>query len=310
MNIYQEDPYIIAWEKKANAYLTASPTDQRTVAFNGRFITYYKAGTTVGAMSAPKNVPDGSPMSWTSVNLAGLPATIQMKSLLPTEHAIYALDGNGEVYASNANGTDWSRIVTEHSVEAIYGILPSATDERILLAVDDNGTPRFAVTDDFSELRLMGTIHNNMPLWDFTSTSVENPDSYATRYIVLADGVRKDNTRNDAIWILQEKDGEITYISTPSNVSSIGSQLFYYDKRLYLMIASSGKNSFIYSGNFGLSWVAAEENQAFPSDFTFRTNVSVVADDANNIWIFGGISSTQTQLVDAWRGRLNKFSMN
>ena len=77
-----------------------------------------------------------------------------------------------------------------------------------------------------------------------------------------------------------------------------------------MMITSSGRNALIYSENFGLDWKMAAENQTFPAGFNQRTNASVIIDAANYIWIFGGISATQTQLADIWRGRLNKFVNN
>lgn len=305
LNIHQQDPYILTWEKK-NDNLSSPPADQKTIAFNQRFITYYKSGTTVGAVSTND---DGT--TWVTTPLTGLPPTIQLSSLLASEEAVYVLDDNGDVYQSDNVGINWSRVITDHDIKTIYGILPSANNGTILLAVDDNGTLRFALTNDFSEIQQMNSIPDELPLLNFTSTSVESADSYAAKYLVLTDGIRKDNTRNNAIWLLQEKDNEITYASEVTSAPVAGSSLFYYDNRLYLMIAPLDKkeNSFLLSDNFGLNWTAAEENQAFPSNFIFRTNTSVII-DSNNIWVFGGISSTQTRIVDAWRGRINKFAMD
>ena len=86
------------------------------------------------------------------------------------------------------------------------------------------------------------------------------------------------------------------------------STLFYYDNKPYLMTPSTERNILFFSGNFGLDWEEAEENQAFPAGFTKRSNASVITDSENYIWIFGGISAEQAQLTDVWRGRLNKFN--
>ncbi len=305
LNIYQQDPYILSWEKKSN-YLSSPPTEQKTILLNDQFITYYKSSGTARAVSTSN---DGE--TWSTVDLEGFPATAQLNSLLASGNAAYALDENGDVYGSDGMGIAWSRIPTDHAVQAIYGILPSATNGVILVAVNDNGTLRFALTDDFSEIRLMNNIPSGIPVSGFTSASVEHPDSYSARYLVLAGGLRENDTPNNAVWLLQEKDDKITYPSDPATISTAGSSLFYYDKRLYLMTLSLGdeKNSFLISDNFGLAWTAAEENQAFPEGFTPRTNATVIT-EGNNIWVFGGISSTQTRLVDAWRAQLNKFAMD
>ncbi|MDD2326706.1 MAG: hypothetical protein PHZ13_00105, partial [bacterium] len=112
------------------------------------------------------------------------------------------------------------------------------------------------------------------------------------------------------IWILQKKEGGIKFIpsSLPLSLNLQGSSLFFYDNKPYLMAISPGKNILYYSDNFGLDWEETKENQVFPAAFPKRTHASVLTDAANYIWIFGGISSEQTQITDVWRGRLNKFT--
>lgn len=311
LNIYQQDPFILSWERKGD-YLSVAPSSQKTIAFNNQFITYYKQGGTVRAVSTSDN--DGT--NWEAFpDVTGLPPTVQLESLLAYLGAVYVLDENGDVYTSDEQGVAWSRVPMEQSVVAIYGILPSATNGNILIAIEEeDGSHLFATTDDFSTIQEMNRVPVAMPLSGFTATSIENPESFSTRYIVLTDRVKGDDTVNTAIWILQEKEGEITSVSKSVDAQVAGSSLFYYDGRLYLMTVpdEGDTNTLLLSNNFGLDWAEAGENQAFPSDpsiFIPRTNASVIADDSNNIWVFGGVSISQTQLVDSWRGRLNKFAM-
>ena len=307
LNIYQQDPYILSWEKK-NDLLSTPPTEQKTILFTDRFITYYKTASTLGATSSTNGD------TWTQApNLQGLPPSVRLNSLVPWNDRVYILDEEGGIYESS-NGIEWTKISTNYSIQTLYGVLPSVSGGGILMAVNNNETLYFALTDDFLEIQLMNPVPEEIPLWDFTATSVENPDSYATKYIVLTDGIKNDNNRNNEVWILQEKDDAITYISIKPAMPVQGSSLFYYDNLLYLMTIEEGKNLFLFSNSFGLDWEAAGENQAFPvaSEFTPRTNASVVTDDSNNIWIFGGISAQtpQTRLIDVWRGSLNKFLMD
>ncbi|MGI6573418.1 MAG: DUF6242 domain-containing protein [Fermentimonas sp.] len=306
LNIYQQDPYILSWERKAD-YLPSCPIEQKSIAFNGRFITYYKTGSAVGATTTV----DGS--AWSNLDeLQGLPTSVRLSTLIAVKGTIYILDEEGRVHAST-DGISWNKINTGYTVKNPYGILPGVTVGRILIAVKDDNMLRFAVTDDFSEIELLNQVPDKMPWSKFTSTSIESDRSYATKYIVLTDGIRQDGSWNDEVWIVQKKDDEITYISKKPSFPVKGSNLFYYDDRLYLMTLSDGKNIFLFSGNYGLDWEAAAKNQAFPAEleFTPRTNASVTIDDSNNIWIFGGISahSPHPTLVDVWRGKLNKFSM-
>jgi hypothetical protein len=305
LNIYQQDPYLLSWERKTD-YLSYRPTGQKSIAFNGRFITYYKTESGVGATAST----DGS--TWSELKeFQGLPTSVRLSTLIAVKSSMYILDEEGRVYAST-DGISWNKVNTGCTVKTLYGILPGVTVKCILIAVEESGTLRFAVTDDFSEIELLNQTPDKMPWSDFTSTNIESEHSYATRYIVLTDGIRQDGSWNDEVWIVQKKDDKITYISIKPPFPVKGN-LFYYDNRLYLMTLSDGKNVFLFSSNYGLNWEATGESQAFPPqlEFTPRTNASVAIDDSNNIWIFGGVSAhpPHPTLVDVWRGRLNKFSM-
>ncbi|WP_298650426.1 DUF6242 domain-containing protein [uncultured Proteiniphilum sp.] len=310
LNIYQEDPYIIYWDKIAGNWLTPPVESQRTIAHNNQFFTYYRSGTEMKAVSTPAS--DGK--NWSAVDrLSGMPHTLRLSSLITFGSAVYALDApTGWVYRSS-DGATWNAVSTVYDVKALYGELPFATPGNILLAVNHDGKLKFAQTDvNFSEIILMNDMPDNMPVTDFSAIKVESASSYATKFIFLSGGITSTNTSNNDIWVLQEDEGIVKYILSkrPEEGALQGSSLFFYDDKPYLITLSAGKNLLMYSENYGLNWVKAGENQAFPSDFTGRTTASVITDTDNNIWIFGGISSSNTQLTDIWKGRLNKFASN
>ncbi|MEN6589366.1 MAG: DUF6242 domain-containing protein, partial [Proteiniphilum sp.] len=308
LNIYQEDPYKLTWEQRNTGYLPTSAESQKTITFKNQFITYYKSGSAINAMVT--NASDGT--SWSNANLTGMPPTLYLPSLVATNDAAFGLDiTTGTVYKS-ADGVNWSPVSTQYPVKAIYGELPLATNGGILAAVEINGELTFVETDDFTVLKPLNKLPASLPVKDFSATKVDASTSYSIKYILLSGGTTIDNMPNTDIWILQEKDGNINHILSrkPATVSVNGSSLFFYDNKPYLMITSSGKNTLLYSENFGLDWVQVAENQSFPAEFSQRINASVITDAANYIWIFGGISVTQTQIADVWRGRLNKFAAN
>lgn len=313
LNIYQEDPYKLTWEHIKSDYLPTPVESQQTIAFQNRFITYFKSGSTIQAMSSAAS--DGT--AWSTANLSGMPPTLYIPSLLATHDAVFGLDmTTGTVYKST-DGVIWSPVITPYPVRAIYGELPLATKGDILAAVEINDTLTFAETNDFTvvnplKLNPLKKLPAGFPVKDFSATKVDASTSYSIKYLIVSGGTDEDNMPNNEIWILQEKEGEIAHILSrkPDSVSVNGSSLFYYDDKPYMMMASSGKNRLIYSENFGLDWITAAENQSFPAEFSQRIHASVITDAANYIWIFGGISDTQTQLADVWRGRLNKFAAN
>ncbi len=63
------------------------------------------------------------------------------------------------------------------------------------------------------------------------------------------------------------------------------------------------------SPDYGLRWFKTGENQVLPEEFVDRTKTTIITDDKNFIWIFGGVSGTQ-QISEVWRGRLNKLIVN
>jgi hypothetical protein len=206
---------------------------------------------------------------------------------------------------------NWNQVVTPYTVKAIYGELPLATYGAILAAAEVEGQLYFVQTDNFTAMERLNKIPANMPIKDFSVTAVDLPTFYS-KYLIVSGGTTKENGASNAVWILLENNGSINHIISriPNTVSVIGSSLFFYDEKPYLMISTSEKNKLMYSENFGLDWIEATENQLFPSNFTQRSYASVITDADHYIWVFGGVSNTQTQLTDLWRGRLNKFNTN
>jgi hypothetical protein len=306
LNIYEQDPYVISWNQRNTGYLPTSVVSQKTIAFQNRFITYYKSDSAIDAMFT--NASDGT--IWSDANITGLPPTLQLSSLVTANNAAFGLDITTDAVYKSTDGVNWSPVSTQYPVKAIYGELPLATNGNILAAVEINGELTFVETNDFTVLNPLNKLPAGLPVKDFSVTKVDASTSYSIKYIILSGGTTIENLPNNDIWILEEKDGKITYILSrkPATVSVSGSSLFFYDEKPYLMITSSGKNILMYSENYGLDWVAAAQNQSFPPGFDQRTNASIITDAENFIWIFGGISVTQGQLSDVWRGRLNKFA--
>lgn len=308
LNIYQQDPYILNWEHMANGYLPSEEiaTAQQTVVFNDLFITYYSTGTTIEAVTSP--AADGT--AWSVTTPSGLPHTVELSSLTASDNALYLLDKTTESIYGSDDGVSWDLITTPYPVQALYGRLPSATAGDLLVVVNHDGSAMFAETSDFSNMTLMNSTPEGIPVEEFSATTIDAPSSYAIKYILLSGGVQEDASPNNEIWILQEKDGIITHIISrvPEMAILDGSTLFYYDDKPYLMTAAAGQNRLFYSDNSGLDWMMAGDNQQLPDNFDQRTAASVITDADNYIWIFGGVSETYGQLVDVWRGRLNKFT--
>lgn len=322
LNIYQEDPDSIKWEKitPKGDYPVTTIEDQRTVVLNNKFISYFRSGSTLRAVSS--SVSDGE--NWANISLSGIPAGFLISTLISTNDVLYALDSSGTLYYSDY-GLQWESISTDYEIMALYGKLPFSSANEVLTIIHQNDALFFAkINRETGELTVMNKAPEDIPVSGFSAISVESSTSYASKYILLAGGsawqTPSDETElsNNKTWVLQESNESITYIRSEMpediNAESLkGCSLFFYDDNPWLMVTSStGINKLMRSKNFGISWTIAGSNQAFPVSpihFRARRYASVVTDD-NNIWIFGGISLTDTSLTDIWRGKLNKFSLN
>lgn len=307
-NIHLQDPYILHWNQMARNYLQAPVGKQRTVLHNGKFISYYQSGGGINASTSPTS--DGK--NWTPVTVSALPATIRMNTLFSVTDGsvstVYAQDTDNSIYQS-ADGLVWSKVTSGYSIAAVYGKLPSASGEfAILTAINEGGTLKFAITRNFTAFTVLNALPDGIAVTDFSSVSLENPTVFAAKYIIISGGRDNGNRLNNKLWILQEKSGKITKIDKTTSIPLQLSQLYLYDNRTYLMTVEAGKNKLYYSDNYGLDWISGGTNQTFPDDYTSRIAASVITDSNHFIWIFGGESVNQTQIVDVWRGRLNKLA--
>lgn len=305
LNTHQQDPDTIFWQNVAENYISP-PTDQVTVSNEDSFFTYYKVNNSIRLSTSP--IDNGE--DWTAIQIDGLPANVILKSIqndsFENGEIWYALDDSNNVYESN-NGESWSMLTTTYPVKAIFGRLPSFTEDRILTIVEDEGAYKFAMTKDFTSINANIDIPEGFPIKDFTSTTINKPNIHTAKYLIVTGGKDVNDIYNKKIWLLQEDDGNITLTSELLKFYVKGSTLFEYDDKVYLLTSENNKNVFYTSNNYGAFWKKASNKQSLPLDFTIRENQSVNVDDKNNIWIFGGQSTNQNQLVDVWKGRINKL---
>ena len=310
LNIHQQDPDTIFWQNVSSNYIT-TPTDQTTVSNSENFFTYYTTNSSIGLSTSAIN--DGE--TWTEQPLNGLPQNVVMKSIqneiIEETEKWYAIDTNENVYLSS-NGIEWAVQSTDYPVKSIFGKMPSlSTDinfkDSILVVVKDGDKYKFAKTIDFSTVRVLNEIPSIFPVDNFTSTVVNDSLVFTAKYLITTGGEDINGVKNRQVWLLQEKENKITFISKRLNFNVTGSSLFNYDDKVYILTPEGDKNVFYTSINYGVFWEKASAKQSLPSDFSFRKNQSVRIDNKNNMWIFGGASSNESQLVDIWKGRINKL---
>jgi hypothetical protein len=309
LNTFQQDPFIISWVRKSDAYIASTVEAQKTIVLNNLFITYYKANNEIRAVTS--SATEGS--GWANATLTGLPATAQLSSIATVADAAYILDGTN-VYKTT-DGINWSAVSVPHSdaVVVIYGFLPtSATEGIILMIIDDGGTWKFAETTDFSTINPLNNVPtgvaDQIPVSGFSSAVIDIPAVYGVRYIVLSGGTRGNGFLNeDEVWLIEKAEGEVRTLSERVTIGGVlmqGSTPFFYDNRLYMLTSIRDGDNVLLHSERGVGWTWAGEDQQFP--FAQRTHASVITDADNFIWIFGG-RTPAGEFTDTWRGRLNRL---
>ena len=305
LNTHQQDPDTIFWQNVTNNYID-TPTDQVTVATTDSFYTYYRTGSGIGLSTSAFD--DGE--VWTTQSVNGLPQDVVINSIqndvFGEDEVWYALDANSKVYLSE-NGMDWAEQPTDFPVRSIFGKMPSFSTDSVLIVVKDADKYKFAKTMDFTTMNVLNEVPADFPVENFTTTTVKDPLIYSAKYLVATAGDKLDGMQNSNVWVLQEDEAKIKFTSKKVDFNVNGASLFNYDDKIYLLTPEGDKNVFYTSTNYGLFWMKADSKQALPADFLFRKNQSVNVDNRNNIWIFGGVTPQQTQLVDVWKGRINKL---
>lgn len=315
LNTHQQDPYIINWDKISDNYLAnIDIQEQKTVSFKNKFITYYKASGQIRASEAMTS----NAGEWEQIVVAGLPLTTRLSSVTSVVSletpVLYAIDTAGSVLVSH-DGALWNIVDTDYSVKTIYGELPFITGEfAILVAISVDGDLKFATTTDFESFDILNNLPSELPVEGFSSVSFDNPSVYSAKYILLYGGKDNSGTSNDDVWIIQKDGNEIKAIKEDISLEIDDAQLFLYDDKVYVLAREDNEenknkeNKFYFSRNYGLNWTWGGENQVVSEDMSPRKGASVISDSDNFIWIFGGESSNQSQVVDVWRGRLNKLA--
>lgn len=316
INIHQQDPYIFNWDNiisDDNPYINPSIIDiQRTISYKDQFITYYKVNGEVRASSA--SAFQGN--DWKDKMVAGLTGDINLSSMHVSNNSdistLYCLNYDGDVFATD-DGYTWNNVNSAYSVKAIYGDLPHLEGEyRMLLAAESDGKLYFATSPDFITFDIKNELVKSIPVRDFSSVSINDPKVYTAKAIIIYGGNDIDGNSNKKIWIVNENNDIIEHISKMSSVNIDNAQMFFYDNMPYMFVAeeNEGKyeNKFYFSEDRGATWKWGGSSQSVEEEMLYRNSTSVISDSNNFIWIFGGKSKFDKQIVDVWRGRLNKLA--
>jgi hypothetical protein len=311
LNIHQEIPDLMVWERYADRLTGAEASEQKTVAYpyagKEAYLMYVK---TTGANRLYVSLTTEA-KNWEELPLNGLPGDADISQITPFENALYVPAANG-LYQS-ANGQDWVKTDAPYPVKALLGTLRAGRNTPALLAtvVETDGACAFAAMNKEGQWTEGGALPGNFPLNSFGSLSYHRMNN---EYLAVVAG--KDlkgrllnttwATGNAKTWALLSGEKENFF------EEKAGVILAMYDDKFYLtggINAEDKASKDIYTSiDNGVTWFPADSLKFFPDEYMARGYASVHVDTADYMLLFGGKTSNGAKPLDElWRGRINRL---
>ncbi len=335
VNVHQQDPDSLNWGGPKGGVPSALKTGfsggqivgkQKSIILNNDLMVYSVAGnqvigykTPTRDASNPKQPASGT--TWTTLTVAGLPASVDLSSILTYNNYAYAVAEN-EVYYSD-NGISWGKHpgLNEYPVVALLTAYPVVNKGNLhetvgISGVIKNGTGLiFAMTNSDASAWIPGEkTPSQFPLYNISSHSYTSSTGILGSMLVGSTTPDMSEERSSTIPWGSYNGTYWAELSTYSYYCPVLNYptLLYYSGQFY---AFGNDFSQFYYSITGINWNKASKKFFFPEGMTARKGgfYSVVVDANNFIWFTcsnntadGDDATTGTD--DVWRTRLNKLS--
>lgn len=313
IRIHKVDPNLLVWEDVSEQ--VKQPTSinkQKTLLKGDVFYTFsvdtdnklYLHKANKGAAYNSKTALSGS-----------LPATnkFDLQSITLFNGSFYAVDTDKKGYSST-DGITWNR--KSSSVYSIIGVLPSEKEAKdsLLVITENAGVYTFAKTIDLETLKPVRVFNDiekeRFPVSGFSATTNYDRNNLNKNLLILTGGTDSNNKNRNQTWLIQVADkNSVRFIVNDEHnaFSSIdGIVNFMYNSNLYALTS----NKLYKSISFGSRWSQAPKSEALAPEIPKASAQTVIVDEENYIWIFGGIPTNNSDdpIHKVWRGRLNKLN--
>lgn len=306
VRIHKVDPDTLVWSEIKALQQPATIKEQKTLLIDNNTFYTFSIDTD---NKLYLNEADKTTGYKSSTLISGLNANkVKLQSITYFNNKFYAVDSDNKAYIADKEGLVWSQ--KNENIINIVGILPAtnpANDILLVLAKKADEKVYLARTSDMVNLIYeKNPIDNNFPTSDFTSAT--NYDRNNLNFCILAATGGKDE--NNLTWSIQFGDNNTIRITSNQKKDvpfkgKKGIVTFLYDGYLYALV----DNQFYKSASYGSKWTVASNKEILDPKIPKASKQSVIVDNDNYIWMFGGIKDVGGSSVQAvWRGRLNKLN--
>ncbi len=313
LRVHQVDPDTLIWASQALS-LPSTVKQQKTVLKGTSFYTfsidadntfYIRKATTTSAAYDNKQA------------VSGLNANnVELGSITLFKDNFYALDKAHNVYNST-DGINWT--LKQSNVLTILGVVPglaSDGDEDKLLVITENN--EFATFADYSSsmqivraltsTELNGnSVQKGVPFSVFSSSVNFDRKNQNLNMLAVTAGKTKSGVNSNDTWMFRVSDTNVLQVSVASKNSIFaaneGIVTFVYDGYFYALT-----KKIFYKSGFSFKWAEAPSKEQFVDPLVPNASgQSIIVDDKNYIWIFGGVTGSGSVPSTIWKGRLNKL---
>lgn len=313
IRIHQIDPDTLIWHP-----MTAQPSTvgrQKTLLKDDKFHTFsIEGGNTLSLYTADKS----STLSWSGKQpTSGINASrLLLNSITLFAGKFYAADLDMKTYTSE-DGISWTAAIS--GVYNIMGILPgeTETDDVLLVIKEDAGKYYYATTKDMQTLTVVekittspnsNEVDKRFPAFNFSSVTNYNRSGGNTNLLAITGGRNMLGNMSNLTWSVRQGDNGLEVISIQNNptfAANPGIASFLYDGYLFAMTQST----FYKSDSWGYKWIVAPTKESVIEDMPKASGQSIIVDDENNIWVFGGVLDLNGSNVhQVWKGRINRLN--
>lgn len=308
VRIHKVDPDTLTWSEIKTLEQASSIKKQKTLLIDNKTFYTFSIDTD---NKLYLHSADKATAYKPRVAISGLDANkIRLESITYFNNQFYAVDTDNKAYSADKNGLVWNK--NQDNIVNIVGILPATNSANdILLVIAKSADDLYlARTSDMNNLVYeKNPINENFPTVDFTSATNYDRTNINSSILAVTGGKDQNNTISNLTWSVQLDDNNaIRVISNQRHSVFAGTKgivTFLYDSYLYALV----NNQFYKSASYGSKWTTAPNKEVLDSKIPKASQQSVIVDEDNYIWIFGGIKDTGGASVQSvWRGRLNKLN--
>ncbi len=314
VRIHKVDPDTLTWSEIKTLEQASSIKKQKTLLIDNKTFYTFSIDTD---NKLYLHSADKATAYRPRVAISGLDANkIRLESITYFNNRFYAVDSDNKAYSADKNGLVWS--LKNQNIINIIGVLPATNTEKdvLLVLTKEDNTICFARTSNIEDLKPQKdeggkpiSINDNFPIIDFTSATNYDRTNINSSILAVTGGKDQNNTISNLTWSVQLDDNNaIRVISNQRHSVFAGTKgivTFLYDSYLYALV----NNRFYKSASYGSKWTTAPNKEILDNKIPKASQQSVIVDEDNYIWIFGGIKDTGGASVQSvWRGRLNKLN--